>query len=69
MEGVHAVKFTNANIAAVLEIDPDAIAATVDTFCYVGETEKVDVIGQRRYMVALFDIDDVFSLVELLNFE
>jgi len=55
VEGVHAVKFTNANIAAVLEIDPDAIAATVDTFCYVGETEKVDVIGQRRYMINGYD--------------
>ena len=68
-EEVYAVKFTNGNITTVLEIDPDAIAATADTFCYVGETKKVDIIGQRRYMVALFEIAVLFLLVKLLSFE
>ena len=53
-EEVYAVKFTNADIGSALEIDPDGIAASVDVFCYSGETRKVQIIGSMRYKVNSF---------------
>ena len=54
-EEIFAVKFTNANLGTALEFDPDRTAASMDVFCYSGETRKVQIIGQRRYMVNIVD--------------
>lgn len=55
-EVVHAVRVTNAKIDSSMEIDPDAIAASADFFCYSGGTAKVHVIGQKEYQVSRLNL-------------